>query len=90
MSTATGTFDFGHQIYETLFAIDADYSPQPMLAASYEESDDGKILTIKLREGVKFHNGKEMTAEDVVASMNIWKEKSNVGGCKFGRCNVWS
>ncbi|WP_265182375.1 ABC transporter substrate-binding protein [Geomicrobium sp. JCM 19055] len=42
------------------------------MAESYELSDDGKTYTIALREGVQFHNGEEMTAEDVVASMNRW------------------
>src|SRR5699024_9543767 len=79
MSTATATFDFATQIYEPLFAIDSNYEPQPMLAESYEESDDGQTITIKLREGVKFHNGEEMTTEDVVASMERWIEQSAVG-----------
>lgn len=88
MSTATGTFDFATQIFEPLFAIDSKYVPQPMLAESYDMSDDGKTVTIKLREGVSFHNGKEMTAEDVIASMNRWKEvsissKANLGDAKF-------
>ncbi|MBR7552530.1 ABC transporter substrate-binding protein [Allobacillus sp. GCM10007491] len=79
MSTATGTTDFALQIYETLFSIDSDYVAQPMLAASSEMSDDNQTLTIELREGVMFHNGEEMTAEDVVASMNRWKEISTKG-----------
>jgi len=83
MSTATATFDFATQIYEPLFAIDSNYEPQPMLAESYEKSDDGKTITIKLREGIKFHNGEEMTAEDVVASMERWVEQSAVGSANL-------
>ena len=54
--------------------MDENYEPTPVLAESYEVSDDGMTYTIKLRQGVKFHNGEEMTADDVVASMNRWIE----------------
>src|SRR5699024_8964730 len=83
MSTATATFDFATQIFEPLYAIDSDYEPQPILAESHEESDDGKMVTIHLREGVKFHNGEELTAEDVVASMDKWVEQSTIGSANL-------
>ena len=57
----------GIHVYESLFAMNQDYEPTPVLAESYEVSEDGMVYTIKLREGVKFHNGEEMTADDVVA-----------------------
>ena len=40
---------------------------------SVDISEDYKDYTFHLRKGVKFHNGKEMTADDVVASLNRWK-----------------
>lgn len=66
----------GSHIYEPLFAMNANYEPTAVLADSYEVSEDGKVYTIKLRQGIKFHNGQEMVADDVVASMTRWLEKS--------------
>ncbi|CQR55620.1 ABC transporter substrate-binding protein [Paenibacillus riograndensis] len=63
----------GLNIFEGLFAFDANFQPVPMLAESYELSDDAKTYTFHLRHGVQFHNGKEMKAEDVTASLNRWK-----------------
>ena len=48
----------GIHVYESLFAMDENYEPTPVLAESYEVSDDGMTYTIKLRQGVKFHNGR--------------------------------
>ncbi|MFW5645765.1 MAG: ABC transporter substrate-binding protein [Acetivibrio ethanolgignens] len=62
----------GTHIYEPLFAMNSNYEPTPVLADSYSVDETGKVYTIKLREGVKFHNGEEMVADDVVASMTRW------------------
>jgi len=42
-------------------------------------STDGLIYAIRLRQGIKFHNGKEMTSEDVVASLQRWTQQSQYG-----------
>ncbi|MBR2700299.1 MAG: hypothetical protein IKE76_17095, partial [Clostridia bacterium] len=51
-------------IYESVVDLDAGMKPSPMLADSWEH--EGKTWTFKLRPGVTFHNGAEMTAHDVV------------------------
>jgi peptide/nickel transport system substrate-binding protein len=66
---------------EGLFETDKDWKPAPFLAESYDMSQDGLRYDIKLRRGVKFHNGKEMTSADVEASMQRWL-KNNGGGKK--------
>lgn len=50
------------------------YKPNPQLAESWEETD--KMLTLKLRKGVRFHNGREFTSQDVVDNINRAKDKS--------------
>lgn len=74
VSNVSATVDISRHIFETLVTLDSNYEVVPMLAESVEQSEDGKEYTFHLRKGVKFHNGKEMTADDVVASMNRWME----------------
>lgn len=64
----------GQHIFETLYTYDEDYNTVPLLAESDETLEDGKVVKITLRQGVTFHNGKEMTAEDVYASLTRWLE----------------
>ncbi|MGC9530489.1 MAG: ABC transporter substrate-binding protein [Candidatus Bipolaricaulaceae bacterium] len=61
-------------VFEGLFAFDESYVPMPQLISGWERSEDGKVATFHLRKGVLFHNGQEMTAADVVASLQRWGE----------------
>ena len=88
MTAGTTTKQTAKHLYETLYTLNSNYQPVPMLAESYEMSEDGKKYTFKLREGVKFHNGKEMKSEDAVASMNRWiafspSAKETFGDARF-------
>lgn len=60
-------------IFETLYTFDAKWGATPLLAAELPTiSEDGTVYTIPLRTGIKFHDGSEMTAADVVASLERW------------------
>lgn len=59
-------------VFEYLFAWDSQWDIKPFLAEGYEVSDDGLAYTITLRQGILFHNGKEMVADDVVKSLDRW------------------
>src|SRR5438132_7879370 len=71
-TTASITEMLTNHIYEGLYSLDNGNRPIPMLAESHTVSKDGLIYTFKLRQGVKFHHGREMTSEDVVASPARW------------------
>ena len=68
---------FNQLIYASLFDTDLrdkELSMQSGVAEDWEYSKDRKTLTVILRKGMKFHNGKEITAEDVVFSLNRTKK----------------
>ncbi|ARP43129.1 Putative peptide-binding periplasmic protein [Geobacillus thermodenitrificans] len=78
VTTSGATKDTARLMYESLLTLDENWTVAPQLAESYNVSDDGKVYTFKLRQGIKFHNGKEMTADDVVASMERWTTNSSL------------
>ncbi len=64
------THTIGHQIYEPLVYRDLELELAPALATDWHVSDDDPdVWVFELREGVKFHEGQDMTAEDVVFSL---------------------
>lgn len=64
-------------MYQGLFYESPEGRAEPLLAQSYEVSEDGLTYTIRLREGVVFHTGDEMTAEDVAYSYNYIRNPEN-------------
>src|SRR5262245_8707068 len=64
-------------MYEALLEIDLKGNVQPALAESWEVSKDGKLYTMRLRKGVKFHNGQEMTAEDAKFAIDYSMNEKN-------------
>jgi peptide/nickel transport system substrate-binding protein len=83
VSTATITREIGAQIFETLYTLDGRYEAVPLLAEGHEVLDGGKRYVIRLRKGVRFHNGKELDAGDVVASLRRWGAVSSTGKTIF-------
>lgn len=68
-------------IVEGLVAFRDDTSIGPMLADSWAVSNEGKTYTFHLRQGVKFHNGVTMTADDVVWSLKRWLDPATQWRC---------
>ena len=78
-TTAYITRNHGYMIYDTLFAIDAKFQVQPQMVDKYEVSNDKLTYTFTLRDGLKFHDGTPVTAEDCVASLKRWGARDAVG-----------
>jgi peptide/nickel transport system substrate-binding protein len=70
------------QIYSTLMSLDPDAVPYPDLAEKYEQSADGLEYTFHLRKGVKFHDGSDLTAEDVKFTFDRLRAKDT--GYSYG------
>ena len=73
-ATTNSTLKIKSQVYEPLIELNIDNELLPALATSWEYIDDNATLQVKLREGVKFHNGETMTAEDVLFSLQVASE----------------
>jgi len=79
VTTAYITRNHGYMIYDTLFALDAEYNVLPQMAEGYTVSDDQLTWTIPLRDGLMFHDGAPVTATDVIASLKRWGERDSMG-----------
>jgi peptide/nickel transport system substrate-binding protein len=78
-TTANITRNHGHMIYDTLYGMDANFAPQPQMAAGHVLEDGGRVVVITLREGLKFHDGEAVRAQDVVPSLQRWMRRNPFG-----------
>ncbi|MER8583129.1 ABC transporter substrate-binding protein [Mesorhizobium sp. M1423] len=74
LTTANITADHGAAVYDTLFALDSKFMPQPQMIGKWGVSDDKKTYTFELREGLGWHDGAPVTAADCVASVRRWAQ----------------
>lgn len=72
LTTGYITRDHGYMIYDTLLGMDAKSNIQPQMLQKWEVSKDGKTYTFTLRDGLKWHDGAPVKAEDCVASIRRW------------------
>ena len=78
-TTAVITQQIMWHVFETLYTFDRQYNPIPFLVDRHTVTDNGRTYTFELRRGVKFHNGREMTAADVVPSLQRWGRLATPG-----------
>ena len=78
-TTAYIVRDHGYMVYDTLLAMDAQLTVKPQMANSWKVSDDKLTYTFVLRDGLKFHDGQPVTAEDCVASLKRWGARDAMG-----------
>src|SRR6516165_2692083 len=77
-TTAYIARDHGYMVYDTLLATDSNFKIQPQMA-DWKISDDKLTYTFTLRDGLKWHDGTPVTAEDCVASLKRWAAVDGMG-----------
>ena len=78
-TTATVANVHGYMVYDTLFGSDEGLNPQPQMAEGHTLSDDKRTYTIKLRDGLAFHDGEKVRSQDCIASISRWSKRAAWG-----------
>ncbi len=78
-TTAYVSRNFGYLVYDTLFALDKEFKPQPQMVDSWTVSDDKLTYSFTLRDGLKWHDGTPVRAADCVASIERWGKRDQFG-----------
>jgi peptide/nickel transport system substrate-binding protein len=78
-TTALITAHHGNMIYDTLFSLDEKLQVKPQMVDKWDVSADKLTWTFTLRDGLEWHDGKPVTAEDCVASLKRWAARDSMG-----------
>jgi len=78
-TTAYITRNHGYMVYDTLFALDEHFHPQPQMVDTWKISDDKLTYTFTLRDKLKFHDGQPVRSADCIASLERWMKRDVLG-----------
>lgn len=78
-TTANMSAYHGGMVYDTLFGVDEQDVPHPQMVDKYGVSDDKKTWTFELRDGLKWHDGTDVTTADIVPSIRRWAARDGAG-----------
>jgi peptide/nickel transport system substrate-binding protein len=78
-TTAYVSRNHGYMIFDTLFALDSKFKPQPQMVGDYTVSADKLTYRFVLRPGLKFHDGAPVRGADCVASLRRWMARDPLG-----------
>ncbi len=78
-TTAYISRNVGYMLYDTLYALDAKGEVKPQMVDTTDVSADKLTYTIKLRDGLLWHDGAPVTSEDCIASIKRWSAKDTLG-----------
>jgi peptide/nickel transport system substrate-binding protein len=74
LAILTESYTIFELVYDSMYELNLDGSYTLNLAESVERSDDGLVYTFKIKDGIKWHDGKPLTAEDVSFTYNLYKD----------------
>jgi len=78
-TTAFITGRHSYLIYDTLYAMNSRFEPQPQMAEGHEVLENGLVYRIRLRPGLRFHDGSAVRAQDAVVSLRRWMARDPMG-----------
>jgi peptide/nickel transport system substrate-binding protein len=89
ITTAAVTLNHGWMVWDTLFGVNAAQQAKPQMAEGYTVSDDGRTYLIKLRQGLKWHDGEPVLARDCAASLARWAVRDTFGQTVAKSVDAW-
>ena len=89
-TTSQATQNHGYYVFDTLFGCDAQLRPRHQMAESHGVSDDGRTWLIRLREGLRFHDGTPVLARDCAASLKRWSARDVFGQTAAAFVDDWA
>jgi peptide/nickel transport system substrate-binding protein len=90
VTTAAVTANHGYMVFDTLFSMNTALEPKPQMADGYTVSDDGRTYRIRLRDGLKWHDGTPVLARDCAASLARWAARDTFGQTVAKVVDSWS
>ena len=78
-ASAAVAMGHGYCVFDTLYGVDGNLRPHPQMAEGASVSDDGRTWTIRLRDGLRFHDGTPVRAIDCAASLERWSKRDTFG-----------
>ncbi len=87
-TTAYITRNHGHMVWDTLYGVNQHMEASPQMAAGHVVENDGKRWVFTLRDGLIFHDGEKVRAQDAVASIKRWMQRDTLGQTLAQRLNT--
>lgn len=88
-TTAAVTIEHGYCVFDTLYGVNAKLQAKPQMAEGASVSDDGRTWLIKLRDGLRFHDGEPVRAQDCTASLQRWSKRDTFGQTLAAAVDAW-
>ena len=89
ISTALVAVQHGYHVFDTLYGVDGQMRAQPQMAEGHEVSADGLTWFIRLRQGLRFHDGEPVRARDCAASLERWSRRDSFGRVYAGAVEAY-
>ncbi len=89
-TTSSVTLNHAYAVFDTLYAVGSDLRPKPQMAEGAEAAPDGLSWRIRLRDGLRFHDGEPVRAVDCIASLQRWCAREGYGQLLAAAVDRWA